>query len=41
MRLLFELEGFEVDAEYSDFEGSDPVYGAEQIWIVRKTKEER
>ncbi len=40
MRLLFELEGFEVEAEYSDFEGADPVYGAEQIWVVRKARGE-
>ena len=38
MRLLFELEGFEIEAEYSDFEGADPVYGSEQIWVVRPAK---
>ena len=38
MRLLFELEGFDVEVEYSDFEGSAPVYGSEQIWVVRKTR---
>ena len=40
MRLLFELEGFDVECEYSDFEGSEPVYGSEQIWVVRKAKGE-
>ena len=41
MRLLFELEGFDVEVEYSDFEGSEPVYGSEQIWVVRKGSGER
>jgi SAM-dependent methyltransferase len=36
MRYLFELTGFEVVAEYSDFFGSPPAYGAEQLWITRK-----
>jgi SAM-dependent methyltransferase len=35
MRHLFELCGFEVVAEYSDFRRSPPRYGAEQIWIAR------
>jgi hypothetical protein len=36
MRYLFESTGFEVVAEYSDFLRSQPVYGAEQLWVVRK-----
>ena len=36
MRYLFELAGFEVEAEYSDFHGSPPAYGKEQIWVVRR-----
>ena len=36
MRYLFELTGFEVVAEYSDFFRSPPVYGREQLWVVRK-----
>jgi SAM-dependent methyltransferase len=36
MRYLFELSGFEVIAEYSDFFRSPPSYGEEQLWIVRK-----
>jgi SAM-dependent methyltransferase len=36
MRYLFELTGFEVVAEYSDFHRSSPSYGREQLWIVRK-----
>jgi len=36
MRYLFELTGFEVEAEYSDFHENPPAYGKEQIWIVRK-----
>jgi len=36
MRYLFELVGFEVEAEYSDFHGSAPAYGKEQVWVVRK-----
>ncbi len=34
MRHLFELTGFRVLAEYSDFKGSPPRYGAEQVWVV-------
>ena len=37
MRYLFELSGFEVVAEYSDFYRSPPAYGTEQVWIVRKS----
>jgi SAM-dependent methyltransferase len=36
MRYLFELTGFEVIAEYSDFFRSPPAYGAEQLWVTRK-----
>jgi SAM-dependent methyltransferase len=38
MRYLFELTGFEVVAEYSDFYRSPPTYGGEQLWLVRKVK---
>jgi hypothetical protein len=34
MRYLFELTGFRVVAEHSDFRGSPPRYGAEQVWVV-------
>jgi SAM-dependent methyltransferase len=34
MRLLFELAGLEVIAEYGDFEGAPPTYGREQVWVV-------
>ena len=37
MRYLFELTGFEVVAEYSDFFRAPPAYGKEQLWVVRKT----
>ncbi len=37
MRYLFELTGFEPVAEYSDFDGSPPAYGSEQVWVARKT----
>jgi hypothetical protein len=36
MRYLLELSGFEIEAEYSDFEGSPPAYGNEQVWVARK-----
>ena len=36
MRYLFELCGFEVLAEYSDFKNSPPAYGNEQVWVARK-----
>jgi len=36
MRYLFELTGFEVVTEYSDFLRSPPAYGAEQLRVVRK-----
>ena len=34
MRLLFELEGLEVIAEYGDFHGGPPRYGSEQVWVL-------
>lgn len=36
MRHLLELCGFEIEAEYSDFEKSPPMYGGEQVWVVQK-----
>jgi len=38
MRYLFELTGFQVIDEYSDFFRSQPVYAAEQLWVVRKIR---
>lgn len=35
MAWLFELSGFELVAEHSDFDGSEPAYGNRQIWIVK------
>jgi SAM-dependent methyltransferase len=35
MRLLFELAGLEVVADHGDFRGGPPVYGAEQVWVLR------
>ena len=35
MRLLFELAGFEVIADYGDFRGGPPAYGGEQVWVLR------
>jgi ubiquinone/menaquinone biosynthesis C-methylase UbiE len=35
MRYLLELCGFEVEAEYSDYAGSPPAYGREQIYVAR------
>jgi SAM-dependent methyltransferase len=34
MRLLFELVGFEVVADYGDFSGGPPAYGREQVWVL-------
>jgi len=34
MAYLFELCGFEVVAQYSDFDGSPSAYGREQLWVV-------
>ena len=35
MRLLFELAGLEVEADYGDFHGGPPAYGREQVWVLR------
>ena len=35
LRLLAELEGFAVEAEYGGFRGGAPGYGIEQVWILR------
>ena len=35
MRYLLELSGFDVLAEYSDYDRSPPAYGGEQIWVAR------
>ncbi|MEO5703996.1 MAG: class I SAM-dependent methyltransferase [Candidatus Limnocylindrales bacterium] len=35
MRLLFELTGLEVVADYGDFKGGPPTYGREQVWVLR------
>ena len=37
MRLLFELEGLDVIAEYGDFDGGPPAYGREQVWVLART----
>lgn len=34
MRLLFELAGLKVVAEYGDFRGGPPAYGREQVWVL-------
>ena len=36
MRHLLELSGYEIEAEYSDFKGSPPAYGQEQVWVARR-----
>jgi SAM-dependent methyltransferase len=36
MRHLLERTGFRILAEYSDFNGSKPAYGKEQIWIAER-----
>ena len=36
LRHLLELEGFEPLSEASDYAGSPPAYGREQIWVARK-----
>ena len=36
MRLLVELAGLEVVAEYGDFNGGPPAYGREQVWVLRR-----
>jgi ubiquinone/menaquinone biosynthesis C-methylase UbiE len=35
MAYLFELCGFEPVEQYSDFRGSAPAYGQEQLWVAR------
>ena len=35
---LLRLSGFEIVAEYSDFDRSPPAYGAEQIWVARPSR---
>ncbi len=35
MLYLFELCGFEIIAEHSDFDRNDPAYGKRQLWIVK------
>lgn len=35
MAYLFELCGFDVVEQFSDFKGSAPAYGREQLWVVR------
>lgn len=34
MRLLFELVGLAVIADYGDFNGGPPAYGREQVWVL-------
>lgn len=36
MLYLFEVCGFKVDEEFSDFYKSGPAYGKEQIWVLKK-----
>jgi len=36
MMHLFELTGFVVEEEFSDFLGAPPAYGREQLWVVRR-----
>jgi SAM-dependent methyltransferase len=38
MRHLFELAGYRVVAEYSDFTGARPRYGGEQVWIAERAR---
>lgn len=38
MRLLFELEGLDVVAEYGDFDGAPPKYGREQVWVLAQPR---
>ena len=35
MRLLFELTGLDVVADYGDFDGGPPLYGREQVWVLK------
>lgn len=39
MRLLFELAGLRVVAEYGDFRGGPPAYGREQVWVLAKVED--
>ena len=39
MHYLLELCGFEIEAEYSDYAGTGPAYGKEQIWLARRVSE--
>jgi len=34
MAYLFELCGFDIVDQFSDFKGSPPAYGREQLWVV-------
>jgi hypothetical protein len=36
MRHLLRLAGYAVEAEFSDFFGSPPAYGKEQIWVAHR-----
>ena len=36
MRYLLELAGFVVRSEWSDFRGSPPAYGKEQVWVAQR-----
>lgn len=36
MLYLFEMCGFEVDEEFSDFKKGAPTYGKEQVWVLKK-----
>lgn len=38
MRLLFELAGLNVVAEYGDFNGGLPAYGREQVWVLANSE---
>ena len=38
MRLLFELAGLKVVADYGDFRGGPPAYGREQVWVLGKAE---
>ena len=38
MRHLLRLADFVAEAEYSDFAGSPPAYGKEQIWVARPVR---
>ena len=38
MRYLLELCGYQVEKEFSDYLGSGPAYGREQIWVARRAE---